>query len=90
MRDHSGNSLRPGAFLWGKRRVEAGLSIKQLEAATGIFRGFLSRMENGVMIPSAEEYEKVEAAIAEAMSRRSGGAATITSLSIRIAEHPDL
>lgn len=74
-------SLKSGAFLWGRRRVEAGLSIKQLEVATGIFRGFLSRMENGVMFPTAEEYEKVEAAIAAAKT------ATIEG-SVATAERP--
>lgn len=63
--------LRSGAFLWGRRRVAAGLSIRDLEARTGIFRGFLSRMENGVMIPSAEEYDKVEAILAATINQLS-------------------
>lgn len=49
--------------LWGAQRVELGMSLRELQAATGIFRGFLSRMEAGVMIPSNDEFARVMAAL---------------------------
>lgn len=56
---HAGHRLSSGGFLWGSRRTALGLSLRDLEDATGIYRGFLSRMENGVMIPTGEEFDKV-------------------------------
>lgn len=46
------------------------MSLRDLEAATGIYRGFLSRMENGVMIPSGDEFDSVMRTI-EARERES-------------------
>lgn len=56
-------SLRSGGFLWGPRRVALGMSLRELEEATGIYRAFLSRMENGVMIPTGDEFDTVMRAI---------------------------
>jgi transcriptional regulator with XRE-family HTH domain len=55
--------LRSGGFLWGPERVASGISIDQLAKEAGINVGFLSRMENGVMIPRAEEYQRVHSAL---------------------------
>lgn len=51
--------LTSGGFLWGPRRVALGKSLRELEAASGVYRGFISRMENGVMIPTGEEFDRV-------------------------------
>lgn len=55
--------LRTGGSLWGPERVAAGLSLRDLESATRISRGFLSRMENGRMIPTSAEYQRIMAAL---------------------------
>lgn len=60
---HAGHRLSSGGFLWGPRRTALGMSLRELEEATGIYRGFLSRMENGVMIPTGGEFEKVMRAL---------------------------
>jgi len=39
------------------------MSLRELEEATGIYRAFLSRMENGVMIPTGDEFDTVMRAI---------------------------
>jgi len=59
----SGQTLRSGGFLWGPERVASGISIGQLAKEAGINIGFLSRMENGLMIPRAEEYQRVHSAL---------------------------
>lgn len=55
--------MSSGGFLWGPRRVALGLSLRDLEDLTGIYRAFLSRMENGVMIPTGDEFNAVMRAI---------------------------
>ena len=55
--------LRSGGFAWGRERVSAGISLKELEERTGINAGFLSRMENGRMVPTAEEFDRVMAVL---------------------------
>lgn len=57
-------ALHSGGFAWGHRRVAAGISIRQLAKEAGINKGTLSYVERGRMIPTAEEYEKVNAALA--------------------------
>lgn len=47
-------------------RLAAGLTIRQLEAATGINRGRLSILERGV-VPRAEEAERILRALANAL-----------------------
>ncbi len=55
--------LRSGGSLWGPERVEAGLSLRELERRTGINAGFLSRMEHGRMVPTSTEFHLVMAAL---------------------------
>jgi transcriptional regulator with XRE-family HTH domain len=40
-------------------RKAAGLSIRGLETATGINRGKLSQLENGIMLPNEEQVRKI-------------------------------
>jgi transcriptional regulator with XRE-family HTH domain len=54
---------RTGGHLWGPRRVEAAVSIKQLAAASGIAQGTISMMEHGRFIPTADEQATIEAAL---------------------------
>lgn len=56
--------LRPGPTDWGRRRVEAGLSLRDLEAATGINRFYLSMLEKGRWLPTPDEVERIMAATA--------------------------
>ena len=56
-------SARSGVFLWGPERVASGITIRQLAKEANINRGFLSRMENGVMIPTGDEYTAIHSAL---------------------------
>ena len=53
-----------------RARKEAGLSLRQLEAATHINRGILSLYENGRMLPTQEQLAKIDRAIEEAKASR--------------------
>ena len=53
-----------------RARKEAGLSLRQLEAATKINRGILSLYETGRMLPTQEQLEKIDRAIEEAKAAR--------------------
>jgi len=55
--------LKTGPHLWGPRRRELGISLRELEAATGINRGLLSYMENRGLQPSGDEFDKVMTAL---------------------------
>lgn len=61
-----GTRLRAGSSEWGRRRLEAGLSIRDLEARTGIHRTTLSLLERGRLVPTPEESTKILAVYAEA------------------------
>lgn len=63
MRTPKSQPHRSGGFLWGPERVASGISIVQLARAATINEGFISRMENGQMIPRAEEYQRIIAAL---------------------------
>jgi len=69
--------LKTGPHLWGPRRAKANVSLRELEAATGINRGLLSQMENRGLQPSGEEFDKVMAALA-AVDKEDGKPASTT------------
>jgi len=52
-------ALRTTGFVWGRRRVELGLSVRDLARLSGVSAGLLSHFENGRMIPRADEFDKV-------------------------------
>lgn len=53
------------------------MSVGELSKMSGINVGELSRFENGKMIPTAEQYDKVTAALREVEDRAAGsGSAT--------------
>ena len=61
------------AYLTPQRRArqESGLTLRQLEEATGINRGILSMYETGRLLPSQAQLEKIDRAIEEAKAQRS-------------------
>jgi transcriptional regulator with XRE-family HTH domain len=56
--------LRTKGFAWGHKRVQLGVSMRQLEAASGINRSMLSLAEAGRLVPTGTEYDAVMAALA--------------------------
>ena len=58
---------------WSERRVAADMSLRDLEAATGIHRTILSMLERGRYLPTPDEVER----IIEAFNRKAS--ATIES-----------
>jgi len=65
--------LRTGGFVWGQRRVALGVSLEQLARATHINVGDLSKMEHGRLIPRANEYDRVTAALRDAETAAADG-----------------
>jgi transcriptional regulator with XRE-family HTH domain len=55
--------LQPGPRLWGPQRARLGISLRELEARTGIGRGDLSRMENRGLEPTSDEFDRIMAAL---------------------------
>lgn len=83
--------LRTRGFAWGHKRVQLGVSMRQLEAASGINRAMLSLAEAGRLVPTGAEYDAVMAALAvvEAdQARVSGtegvGSATMGSADVKV------
>lgn len=66
---------RSGGRLWGPRRTDAGISLNELHAATGIAKGTLSMMEHGRFIPTPEEQTKVEAELEKLIAARAAAQA---------------
>jgi transcriptional regulator with XRE-family HTH domain len=62
-----------GGFVWGQRRIEAGVSMRELARLSGVASPILSQCERGRMIPTAEEFSKVMAALEAAVSREAAG-----------------
>jgi predicted transcriptional regulator len=57
--------LRTGGRAWGPQRVALGLSLDRLSELSGVHKAILSQVENGRLIPSGEEYQKVTSALAD-------------------------
>ena len=55
--------LRTGGRLWGPERVRLGVSIRTLQAESGVSRGLLTLFESGRMTPTGDEYDKVMRAL---------------------------
>jgi predicted transcriptional regulator len=64
--------LREGSTIYAQRRVALGLSLRDVEHRTGINRGFLSRVERGRMIPTADESAVLLNFYAQVQSQMSG------------------
>ena len=63
MRNRGKRQLKPGPTDWGRRRVEADLSIRDLADLTGINTGLLSMLERGRWLPTPDEAERITAAL---------------------------
>jgi transcriptional regulator with XRE-family HTH domain len=57
--------LRSGGHIWGPQRVALGISIRQLAELSGVHRGTLSLIEQGRLVPTGEDYQKVMKALAD-------------------------
>lgn len=57
--------LRTKGFVWGKRRVALGVSMRELAELASVSKGMLSLMEAGRLIPTEDEYDRVTAALDE-------------------------
>lgn len=68
--------LRAGDSLWGRLRVNADVSIRDLEAATGVHRTTLSMLERGRLVPTPEEAEAIMSALKRLQAEKAS--ATIT------------
>lgn len=64
--------LRTRGFVWGKRRVELGVSMSELSRLSGVSKGLLSMMEAGRLIPTEDEYGRVTAALDERAASLAG------------------
>lgn len=71
--------LVAGPRLWGPRRVQLNISLRELEKATGINRGDLSRMENRGMEPTSEEFDRIMAALEAATPVQTSSSEPATS-----------
>lgn len=56
---HRNQKLVTNGFVWGRLRVDAGLSLTNLSELTGINVGTLSHYENGRMVPTADDFDAV-------------------------------
>lgn len=64
--------LATGGRLWGAERVRIGLSIRELSRRSGVDKAYLSLYENGRMVPSSDEFDRIMAVLREA-EKESGG-----------------
>lgn len=64
--------LREASTVYAQRRVALGMSLREVERRTGLNRGFLSMVERGRMIPTADESATLLNFYAEVQSQMSG------------------
>ena len=50
---------KTGGYAWGSERVALGLSLRQLEALSGVNRATLSLVEAGRLVPTGTDYRAV-------------------------------
>ena len=55
--------LQSGGHMWGPERVSLGVSIRKLAELSGVNRGTLSLVEQGRLVPTGDDYEKVRRAL---------------------------
>ena len=65
-RRHTQPPPRTAGYAWGPERVRLGLSLRRLRDLSGVPVPYLSMIESGRAIPTAEEWERVTAALARA------------------------
>lgn len=70
MRKRGAHKLKSeGLGDWGRRRVEADLSLRDLGELTGINRGLLSMLDRGQFIPSPAQSQRLLDAYANGKAR---------------------
>lgn len=55
--------LRKHPYPWSEARVAAGVSLRELEVATGINRATLSLLDRGRLVPTPEEARRILVAL---------------------------
>jgi transcriptional regulator with XRE-family HTH domain len=55
--------FRSTGFAWGRKRVELGISMRDLEKRSGVNKAILSLIENGRMVPTVDEFDAVTAVL---------------------------
>jgi predicted transcriptional regulator len=55
--------LRTGGSVWGPERVRLGISLGRLSKLSGVDKAILSMAENGRLIPTSDEYQRVTTAL---------------------------
>lgn len=73
MPDQTNPRIKTAGGAWGPQRVALGLSLRALANLSGVNHVTLALAEQGRLIPTGEEYQKVMAALDEA--RQKGTAA---------------
>ncbi|RLB44783.1 MAG: hypothetical protein DRH30_00575 [Deltaproteobacteria bacterium] len=63
--------LRGGDTFYGRKRRALGLSLRQVEARTGIIRGAISQIERGRLIPTDQESSTLLEHYAQVQSEQS-------------------
>ena len=58
--------------LWGPRRVELGLSLRDLARLSGVAAPLLSLLEQGRGIPTPDEYARIVEALEQAAAKEAG------------------
>lgn len=58
--------LATKGFAWGPQRVALGISLNELSRRVGINKGTLSLIENGRMVPTGAEFQRVMAVLRDA------------------------
>ena len=59
MQNRATPPLRTGGNAWGPERVALGISIRKLADLSGVDKAILSMAENGRLVPTGAEYQKV-------------------------------
>lgn len=67
---------------WGPQRVKVGISQRELERRSGINRYILSFVEQGRMIPTGEEFEKVMGVLRKEEARQEAEKATHSAIPV--------
>lgn len=64
-----GQALRGSSTAWAQRRLDAGLSISELAAASGVPRSTVGLIDQGRLIPSPDEAEAILRVLGEAAGK---------------------
>jgi transcriptional regulator with XRE-family HTH domain len=71
MTNESKPKVRTAGGLWGPQRVALGLSLRELARLSGVNHVTLALAEQGRLVPTGDEYQKVVAALNSAKGEAS-------------------